>query len=159
VKTEEIRTYLKKLGFPRCWVRTNEAIALLKEYRMPVSPAAQEIVRLYGGLVTHLDEAPEGSLTFYIDPVRLVATGGASVAEETAYTEHVNGVADLCPIGFHCWELGIICIAPDNTIYLSSGDYFKGETVDEAVEHLISGRADGLNVDPDAENDPPQYRW
>src|SRR5690606_15111863 len=31
VKPEVIRTYLKRLGFPRTWQRSNEALALLRQ--------------------------------------------------------------------------------------------------------------------------------
>lgn len=141
VTSRDLRVYLRACGFPRPWVRTNEALALLREYRIPVSPAAQEIIRLYGGFSTYHSGGPEGCVLFTIDPVRAVGKGVSAV-------EEVHGVTGLCPIGIDYEGLGLMCIGPDNTIYFQAGPYFKGTTVDDVVERLLIGEPDGDNIAP-----------
>lgn len=141
--SEAIKTYLKRLGFPRTWSRSKEALALLKGSGFPVSPAAQEIIRRYGGINTHSAEL-RPSIGFYIDPFDVIA-------EDIQYTEHVHRVRDLCPIGYNNEGLSLMCIGPDNTIYFQGGSYFKGATVDEALMLVLSADASGESIPPDEE--------
>lgn len=144
VNRETVTGFLARLGFPRNWSRANEVMALLKKSGFPVSPAAQEMIRRYGGLNTCGSGGPRSRVLFRIEP-------SLFSAEEVAYTEHVHGVIDLCPIGYEYEGLGLMCIGSDNTVYFQGGPYFKGATVDEVIEKLLTGERSGGSIAPDEE--------
>lgn len=136
--------YLKRIGYPRSWSRADEAILALRERGFPVSPAAQEIIRRYGGLNTAETRAPGKSYYFYIDPTRISACNADDLRA-------VHGRSDICPIGFDEEGLGLMGIGPDNTIYFEGGQYVRGETVDEIIRKLLAGEESGFNLSPQEE--------
>jgi len=140
-----VSQYLRRLGFPGEWKDAPEVFRLLKDRGFPASPAAQELLRRFGGLNTGAYPSPpcppdaqHGPPEFVLDP-REVLDDLETVGE----TEAWMGLKDLCAIGFDLTGLGVMWIAPDGTVCDSfSGSRYSGATPDEVIENLLSGYPD-----------------
>jgi len=150
VPTRVIVDYLKRLGFPGNWARTDEAMALLKQRGFPVSAAAREMVRRFGGLETTVSGPPDtppvrGQMShaparFYIDPFDVLDD-----LETAKAMEEESGARDLCAVGNSTDGVGLMCIDPQGTVWFQDSGFTYSGTADEVIERLLTGRPDRLS--------------
>jgi len=148
--TPALKAYFKRLGLPGNWERAPEAITLLRERRLPVSPATQELIRQFGGLNTSSNPPPpcppgtgsqHGPPLFEIDP-RGVLDEGECVKE----MEADFGVRNLCPIGYSYEGLGLMCADEAGTIWFWEGASYSGVTPEEVIENLLTGHPNASRI-------------
>ena len=146
VSSTTLKNYLARLGYPRSWIRADDAIRQLTIAGFPVSPAAQEMIRQYGGLDSIVHVAPEqtptgktqnGQVSFRLNPS--IAMSALDVAKELEEDIDMD-VGGLCVLGYSN-EGDVLCIDRQGTVWLSDCPWgYAGATPHEVIGRLLEGR-------------------
>jgi hypothetical protein len=138
-----VTDFLKGLGFPGDWKHANRAFRVIRDHGFMVSPAAELMVRQFGGLNT-LDNQPpairalegvvHGPSRFEVNPFEACLS-----KDELAEMEAFHKAENLCPVGVDYTGVGVMCITPLGHVYFEGSPWGYAGTPTEVVIRLLSG--------------------
>ena len=135
---------LQRLGFPGDWEHADRALQVVRQHGFVVSPAAELMVRQFGGLNTLNNRPPEirdlegvmhGPTRFEVNPFEACLS-----REEVDEMEAFHGVTGLCPVGFNYTGVGVMCINPLGHVYFEESPWGYAGTPTEVIVRLLTGK-------------------